>query len=87
MYAFAANRQLSGQPPVFVLKSETDSLRASREAYGAQHVAAGVEVRVEHEPVSQHGHLNETLLPAATRSIDRMAAWPSGCSPVSSTSS
>ncbi len=87
VYAFAANGELSGQPPVFVLNSEMDSLRASGEAYGAQLAAAGVPVRVESEPGSRHGHLNEPLLPAATRSIERMAAWLSGRGPVSWTSS
>ena len=87
VYAFAANGELSGQPPVFVLNSEMDSLRASGETYGAQLAAAGVPVRVEYEPGSRHGHLNEPLLPAATRSIDRMAAWLSGCGSVSWTSS
>ncbi len=87
VYAFAANGELSGQPPVFVLNSEMDSLRASGETYGTQLAAAGVPVRVEYEPGSRHGHLNEPLLPAATRSIDRMAAWLSGCGSVSWTSS
>jgi acetyl esterase/lipase len=78
VYAFAANGDLSGQPPVFVLNSEADSLRASGEAYGRQLRSAGVKVRVEYEPGSVHGHLNEPLLPPAGRSIERMSAWLSG---------
>jgi acetyl esterase/lipase len=34
-YAFAANGDVSGQPPHLILNSETDSLRASGEAYAA----------------------------------------------------
>ena len=74
-YAFPANGEVSGQPPVFILNSEADSLRASGEAYGAQLVDAGVPVRVEHEPGTLHGHLNDPDSPAAQRSIERLASW------------
>jgi acetyl esterase/lipase len=74
-YAFPANGDLAGQPPVFILNSEADSLRASGEAYGAQLADAGVPVRVEYEPGTVHGHLNDPGDPAAERSIERMAAW------------
>jgi acetyl esterase len=74
-YAFAANGDVSGQPPVFILNSEADALRSSGEAYGAQLSAAGVPVVVEYEPDSAHGHLNEPDSPAATRSIERMVRW------------
>ena len=74
-YAFPANGDVSGQPPVFILNSETDTLRASGEAYGARLRDAGVPVRVEYEPGTGHGHLNDPNNPGATRSIERMAAW------------
>ena len=74
-YAFPANGDVSGQPPVFILNSETDTLRASGEAYGARLRDAGVPVRVEYEPGTLHGHLNDPSNPGATRSIERMASW------------
>ena len=74
-YAFPANGEVSGQPPVFILNSEADSLRASGEAYSAQLADAAVPVRVEHEPGTLHGHLNDPDSPAAQRSIERLASW------------
>jgi acetyl esterase len=74
-YAFAANGDVSGQPPVFVLNSETDALRSSGEAYAAELCAAGVTAVVEFEPDSAHGHLNEPHLPAARSSIERIVCW------------
>ncbi|MEX5632639.1 alpha/beta hydrolase [Parafrankia sp. FMc2] len=74
-YAFPANGDAAGQPPVYLLNSDTDFLRASGEAYAAQLATAGVPVRVEFEPGSLHGHLNEPFTPAAERSLDRITAW------------
>jgi acetyl esterase/lipase len=81
VYAFPANGDLGGQPPTFILNSEADTLRASGEAYGAQLAEAGVPVRVEYEPGTVHGHLNDPSDPAAERSIERMADWLLGTSP------
>ncbi|EFC83937.1 alpha/beta hydrolase, partial [Parafrankia sp. EUN1f] len=69
------NGDVAGQPPVYVLNSDTDFLRASGEAYAAQLATASVPVRVEFEPGSLHGHLNEPFTAAAERSLDRMTAW------------
>jgi acetyl esterase/lipase len=74
-YAFPANGDVSGQPPVYILNSETDTLRASGEAYGARLAEAGVPVRVEYEPGTAHGHLNDPNDPGAERSVGRLAAW------------
>jgi acetyl esterase/lipase len=74
-YAFPANGELGGQPPVFILDSEADPLRASGEAYGDALRAAGVDVTVEFEPGTGHGHVNEPFTPGAQRSIQRIAAW------------
>lgn len=74
-YAFAANGDVAGQPPVFILNSEIDTLRASGEAYACQLEAAGVAVTVEHEPGTEHGHLNEPSSPASARSIERIVGW------------
>ena len=74
-YAFPGNGDVSRLPPVFVLNSERDSLRSSGERFGEQLSEAGVSVRVEYEPGTLHGHLNQPEEPAAMRSIDRMVAW------------
>jgi len=75
VYAYPGNGDVSGLPPVFVLNSERDSLRASGERFGEQLAEAGVPVRVEYEPGTMHGHLNQPDDPAALRSIERMAVW------------
>ena len=77
-YAFPANGDVSRLPPVFILNSERDSLRSSGERFGSQLSEAGVPVRVEYEPGTLHGHLNQPAEPAAMRSIERMVAWLSG---------
>lgn len=74
-YAFAANGQLTGQPPIFILNSEADFLRASGEAHGADLRRAGREVTVEMEPGTHHGHLNGPDEPGAIASIDRLTRW------------
>jgi acetyl esterase len=74
-YAFPGLGDVSGQPAVYVLNSEKDVLRASGEAYAFALESAGVAVTVEYEPGTRHGHLNEPLLPAASRSVGRISAW------------
>jgi acetyl esterase len=74
-YAFAANGDVSGQPPVYILNADADRLRASGEAYAEQLRTAGVRVEVEFEPGTQHGHVNEPYSPGGPRSIDRIARW------------
>jgi acetyl esterase len=74
-YAFAINGPLAGQPPVYILNSEIDFLRASGEAYGADLRAAGVDVTVEMEPGTHHGHLNGPDEPGAFASVDRLTSW------------
>jgi acetyl esterase/lipase len=75
VYAYPGNGDVAGLPPVFILNSEADSLRSSGERFGQQLAEAGVTVRVEYEPGTVHGHLNQPDDPAAVRSIERMAAW------------
>lgn len=74
-YAFAGNGDVSGQPPTYILNSEADQLRASGEAYAEQLRYAGVEVKVEFEPGTQHGHVNEPYSEGGQRSLARIAAW------------
>jgi acetyl esterase len=74
-YAFAANGHLGGLPPVLIVNSEYDTLRASGEAFATALDEAGVDVRVVFEPGTAHGHINEPALPAATRTLDRIVDW------------
>ena len=74
-YTFAPNGDVSGQPPVFILNSDVDVLRASGEAYADALRAAGVDVTVEMEPETRHGHVNEPEHPGASRSIERITTW------------
>jgi acetyl esterase/lipase len=73
-YAFPANGNHDGLPPVLIVNSEYDRLRASGEAFGAELERAGVEVQVETERGTAHGHLNEPT-PAAMRTLRRIADW------------
>jgi acetyl esterase/lipase len=75
VYAFPGNGPVTGLPPVFILNSEVDPLRSSGERFAVQLAEAGVPVRVEYEPGTGHGHLNEPDDPAARRSIERIVAW------------
>jgi acetyl esterase/lipase len=75
VYAYPGVGDVSGLPPVFILNSEADSLRSSGERFGEQLADAGVPVRVEYEPGTVHGHLNQPDDPAAMRSIERLVAW------------
>ena len=74
-YAFPGVGDVGGQPPIYILNSDTDVLRASGEAYAAALTAAGGAVTCEYEPGTGHGHLNEPDLAEAVRSVDRIAAW------------
>jgi acetyl esterase len=74
-YAFAANGPLAGQPPVYILNSELDFLRASGETYGEELRIEGVDVTIETEPGTHHGHLNGPDEPGAFASIDRLTSW------------
>jgi len=77
-YAFAPNGELGGQPPVFVLNSQSDVLRASGQAYAEGLRVAGVDVTVVMEPDTSHGHVNGPDMPGATRSIERIVEWLHG---------
>jgi acetyl esterase/lipase len=74
-YAFPAHADLTGMPPICILNSERDDLRASGEEFARQAMFAGVPVNVNYEPGSQHGHLNQPHSLEAQRSIDRIARW------------
>ena len=74
-YAFPASGSLPGLPPTFILNAEADDLRASGEDFAELLRAAHVPVRVEFEPGSRHGYLNDWLDQQGQLSIDRIVDW------------
>jgi acetyl esterase len=74
-YAFPSNGDVGGQPPVYVMNCEYDSLRASGHAYAVQLADAGVAVREETLPRSQHGVLNRPGGDDGWRALDGIASW------------
>ncbi|WP_236967541.1 alpha/beta hydrolase [Microbacterium aurantiacum] len=74
-YAFAGGHDLEGLPSTFVLNSDSDSLRASGEAFAAELAAAGVDVQVINERGTVHGHINGPDNYGADRSITRIHRW------------
>lgn len=63
-----------GFPPTLIIDSEADTLRISGEVFAATLRAAGRPVDLVTEPGTRHGHLNRPEEPAATRSVERIAA-------------
>lgn len=74
-HAFAGEGGLEGFPPVYIINSEADTLRASGELFAAQLEAAGAPVRMETEPGSMHGHLDHPHTALARHSVEQMLAW------------
>ncbi|GAA2828246.1 alpha/beta hydrolase fold domain-containing protein [Kribbella solani] len=73
-YAFPSNGAVGGQPPVYVMNCEYDSLRASGHAYAVLLAEAGVIVREETLARTQHGALNRPG-GEALRSLDGITSW------------
>ena len=73
--AFPANGDLRGMPRAYILNAESDDLRSSGEAFAGQLAAVDVTVRLEFEPQTVHGYLDNPELPAAIKSLDRIAGW------------
>jgi acetyl esterase/lipase len=74
-HAFAGEGDVEGFPPVYIINSESDTLRASGELFAAQLEAAGVPVRMQTEPNSMHGHLDHPHTGPAKHSVEQMLAW------------
>jgi acetyl esterase len=74
-HAFAGEGDVEGFPPVYIINSEADTLRASGERFAAQLEAAGVPVRMELEPGSMHGHLDHPHTAPARHSVEQMRGW------------
>ncbi|MCI9889852.1 alpha/beta hydrolase fold domain-containing protein [Micrococcales bacterium 31B] len=70
----AAPSDLAGLPPVVMVTSEADGLRASADAFAATLRAAGVSLDAYCEPGTGHGHLNTPDHPGAAQTLDRFAA-------------
>lgn len=70
----ATSDQLRTFPPTIIINGESDELRVSGESFARTLAAAGVDVTVELEPHTQHGHVNRPTEHAATATIDRFAA-------------
>lgn len=64
----------SGLPPLLVVTSEFDDLRASGAAFASTVRAAGGAVDYVVERGTYHGHLNEPTTPGFAATIDRIAA-------------
>jgi acetyl esterase len=73
-YAFAANGDVSGVPPTWILTCELDTLRVSGEAYAEKLRAAGVPVTVELQPGAGHGTLSEPFSAHGQDSLGRISA-------------
>jgi acetyl esterase len=74
-HAFAGESALESLPPVLIVDSELDDLRASGEAFAADLIRAGVDVHRVCERGALHGHLNDLDDPLALRSIARISRW------------
>ncbi|QKJ20660.1 alpha/beta hydrolase fold domain-containing protein [Microbacterium hominis] len=61
-------------PPTLMINGEIDELRVSGEAFAHSLRTAGREIEVVTEPGTEHGHLNRPHEPAASLTIDRIAA-------------
>ncbi len=77
-YFFPGDGPLGGLPPLRIVNSEFDSLRASGELLAEQASAAGCAVEVDVEPGTEHGHLNTPDHPAAMRTMMRFLDWMDG---------
>jgi acetyl esterase len=64
-----------GFPPTIIVNGDVDELRVSGERFAATLAAAGVPVELALEPGTEHGHLNRPDEPAASATVDRVAAW------------
>ena len=73
--AFPALGDLTGLPETYILNAEADDLRASGEAFASDLATAGVPVRVEFEPDTRHGYLDQPDSTQAARTIERVVSW------------
>jgi acetyl esterase len=78
----ATAADLASFPPTLMINGEVDELRVSGEVFAATLAEAERPVEVVVEAGTTHGHLNRPELPAASASLDRIAARLAALTPV-----
>ena len=73
VYAFPGGHDMRGMPRTLILTAEFDGLRPSAEAFAADLVRGGVDVRVVRERGAAHGDLNEIGDPSAEHTLSLIA--------------
>ena len=71
----ATTTQLAEFPRTLMINDEVDELRVSGETFAETLAEAGAEVRVEIEPATTHGHLNQPHHPGFDRTLDTVVDW------------
>lgn len=79
-YAFPGGHDLARLPSTVIVNADRDRLRASGEAFAAELVLSGVDVRVVREHGALHGFLNEPGNAAAERTLALMTEVASATS-------
>lgn len=74
-YAFAGASELRDLPPVLIINSELDDLRASGEQFAADLRTSRVIVRMETEEQAFHGHLSVMGDHVARKTMHRIEGW------------
>ena len=73
VYAFPGGHDMRGMPRTLIVTAEFDGLRPSAEAFAADLVQGGVDVRLVRERGAAHGYLNEIGDPSAEHTLWLMA--------------
>jgi len=73
VYAFPGGHDMQRMPRTLMVTAEFDGLRPSAEAFAADLVRGGVDVRVVRERGAAHGYLNEIGDPSAEHTLSLMA--------------
>lgn len=80
-FAFPANGDLAGLPPVYVLNAEFDTLRLSGEDFAVRLAAAGGKVQCECLQATVHGFLNTPQKERSADGIARIVRWLKSAKP------
>jgi acetyl esterase/lipase len=74
-FAFAGGHPVAGFPPTLMIDAESDSIRASGEAFGRELTAAGVPVEYRVHAGAAHAFLNRPRDPGFAAAIRSIAEW------------